>query len=85
MKIKQRFLTQGLDFFGVPLYPKLVGSGNRGTPKNMFNFFTKTKKLGLERAKEMGLISEGEFLRLKSERADNRLKKYLAKNNKKKK
>jgi len=79
-------LTQQVDFFGVPLYPKLVGSGKEAHPKNMFKFFPKkTKKLGLEKAKELGLISEGEFLRLKSERADNRLKVYLAKNNKKKK
>jgi len=55
----------------------------------MFNFIfkifeKKTKKLGLEKAKDLDLITEVEFLKLKSERADEKLKNYLLKNKKKK-
>jgi len=80
-------LTQQVDFFGVPLYPKLVGSGKEAHPKNMFKFFPnkKTKILGLEKAKEMGLITEEELLRLKAERASENLKSYLLKGTKKRK
>lgn len=55
----------------------------------MFNsifkiFEKKAKKEDLEKAKQLGLITEGEFLRLTSERADDKLKNYLLKNKKKK-
>ncbi len=52
----------------------------------MFNFLKKkTKKKGLEQAKKLGLISETEFLKLKSDRASEELKKHLAKGSKRKK
>jgi len=52
----------------------------------MFKFFKKkAKKMGLEQAKELKLISEEEFLELKIERAKAELKNYLNKNKKKKK
>jgi len=48
-------------------------------------FWNKKEKQGLEKAKDLGLITEGEFLRLKAERAGEVLKRYLAKSSKKKK
>ena len=79
-------MTQQVDFFGVPLYPKLVGSGKEAHPRDMFKFFPKKiKRLGLERAKAEGLITEEELLRLKAERASEELKFYLSKGSKKKK
>ena len=51
----------------------------------MFNIFKKKpKKFGLERAKELNLISEEEFLVFKIERAKVELKNYLNKGKKKK-
>lgn len=52
----------------------------------MFNFFlkSKTKRLGLEKAKELGLITEEELLRLKAERSGEELKKFLLKGSRKK-
>lgn len=80
-------MTQQVDFFGVPLYPKLVGSGKVALQSNMFKFFPnkKSKKLGLEKAKELGLITEEEMLRLKAERASEELKNHLLKSTKKRK
>lgn len=43
-------------------------------------FFRRSKKLGLEKAKELGLITELELLKLKSERAEADLKKHIEKN-----
>lgn len=56
----------------------------------MFDFlkkfkFPKIKKTGLEEAQKLGLITEEELLRLKAERADGDLKKYLLKGTKKRK
>ena len=51
----------------------------------MIFFKKKPKKVGLEQAKEMNLISEKEFLKLKIWRADEELKNYLNKGKKKKK
>ena len=48
-------------------------------------FSKKPKKLGLERAKELGLITEEELLRLKAERASEELKGFLLKGSKKRK
>lgn len=42
-----------------------------------FNKKREPKKGSLEQAKELGLISEEEFLRLKSDRADRKLKEFL--------
>lgn len=52
----------------------------------MFKFLKKKPKLsGLEKAKELGLITELEFLKIKRERVDEELKSCLAKKNKKRK
>ena len=53
----------------------------------MFNFLknNRIKKTGLDEAKKLGLITEEELLRLRVERADGDLKKYLSKGIKKRK
>lgn len=52
----------------------------------MFNFFKKKPaKNGLEKAKEMKLITDKEFLKLKVLRADEELKTFLNKSKKRRK
>jgi len=52
----------------------------------MFKFFKKKQsKEGLEKARTMKLISETEFLQLKSQRAEQEFKEHLTKKIKKKK
>jgi hypothetical protein len=45
----------------------------------LFNLFQKKEKQGLEKAKEQGLITEEEFLRISSQRAAETLDKFLEK------
>lgn len=48
--------------------------------KSFFKIKSRPKKEGLEKAKEMSLISEEEFLKLTIERAEEKYEEYLEKN-----
>jgi len=45
----------------------------------LFNLFQKKEKQGLEKAKDQGLITEEEFLRISAQRANETLDKFLEK------
>jgi hypothetical protein len=49
----------------------------------LFNLFQKKEKQGLEKAKEQGLITEEEFLRISAQRAAEKLDLFLDKKGRK--
>ena len=56
---------------------------NQQDKMKLFNLFQKKEKQGLEKAKEQGLITEEEFLRISAQRAAETLDKFLEKKGRK--
>ncbi len=56
---------------------------NKDDAMKLFNLFQKKEKQGLEKAKEQGLITEEEFLRISAQRAADTLDKFLEKKGRK--
>jgi len=56
---------------------------NKDDAMKLFNLFQKKEKQGLEKAKESGLITEEEFLRISAQRAQEKLDMFLEKKGRK--
>ena len=56
---------------------------NKEDAMKLFNLFQKKEKLGLEKAKTDGLITEEEFLRISAQRAQEKLDMFLDKKGRK--